>query len=123
MPGTLGPDIRLRLTFEHAPSELVQASPKGVAPPVDAPRSIRIELLENRGWAVRASCDDDLKVPLAVNADGTSAFPRDVWASCTVVLKRKNGDITVAPWMEVHGAGTVTVSTATPEEKLTEESP
>ena len=38
-------------------------------PTVEAPRAIRIEVLENGAWAMKAECKDVLEVPLAVNPD------------------------------------------------------
>jgi hypothetical protein len=120
--GRLGPDVRFRIAFEHGPAELVVAKPKSAAPPqVDVPRAVRIEALENTAWAMTARCDDDLKVPLEVNPDGTSAYPKSVWASCQLSMKRKNGDITVAPWIEVHGDGKLVVKAMGPDDHVVED--
>ena len=106
----LGPDLKFSIAFEHGPSELVVAKPKASPPPnVETPRAVRIDLVDNTRWAVTAKCDDDLKVPLAVNPDGTAAYPKSVWAQCELVMKRKNGDITIAPWIEIHGDGKLVV--------------
>lgn len=117
-----GPDIKLSIAFEHGPTQLVESKPKPGAPPtVDAPRALRIDLVENTRWAVTAKCDDDLKVPLAVNPDGSAAYPKSVWAQCEVVMKRKNGDITVAPWVEVHGDGKLVVKAIGSGDQIVEE--
>jgi hypothetical protein len=119
---SIGPTVRFRISFEHGASELVEAKPKAnKPPPVNVPRSIRIEVLENTAWAMTAKCDDDLKVPLEVNSDGTAAYPKSVWASCSLVMKRKNGDITVGPSIDVYGDGKLVVKTIGTEERLTEE--
>jgi len=118
----LGPDVEFSIAFEHGPSALVEAKPKEGAPAtVETPRAIRIDLLENTRWAVTAKCDDDLKVPLAVNPDGSAAYPKSVWADCKVVMKRKNGDITVAPWITVYGDGKIEVKGVASDEKIVEE--
>jgi hypothetical protein len=118
----LGPDVKFSIAFEHGPSTLVETKPKASAPPnVDAPRAVRIDLVENTRWAITAKCDDDLKVPLAVNPDGTSAYPKSVWAQCELVMKRKNGDITVAPWIEIHGDGKLVVTAVGTDEHVVEE--
>ena len=118
----LGPDVKFSIAFEHGPSALVDAKPAAAAPPnVDAPRALRIDLVENTRWAVTAKCDDDLKVPMAVNPDGSAAYPKSVWADCSVVMKRKNGDITVAPWIEVHGDGKLVVKPVASGDRIVEE--
>ena len=120
-PGGLGPAVRFQISFEHGPSQLVEVVPKGSPPPVQAPRAIQFEVIENPRWAMTASCDEDLKVPLAVNPDGTSAYPDVVWASCSLVMKRKNGDITVAPWIEIFGDGKLTVRGTGMDDRVVEE--
>ena len=118
----VGPDVKFSIAFEYGPSVLVEAKPKFAPPPnVDAPRAIRIDLVENTRWAVTAKCDDDLKVPLVVNPDGTPALPKSVWAQCGVVMKRKNGDITVAPWIELHGDGKLVVTSTGSSDHIVEE--
>ena len=110
-PGDLGAPVRLRLAFEHGPFELVDASPRPDKPDsVAAPRAIVIEVVENGDWAITGRCQDDLSVPLAVRDDGTSAYPNVVWAFCTVVMKRKNGDITMSAAFEIYGDGKVDAS-------------
>ena len=106
----VGPELRFKISFEHGPSELVGAKPGSAPPPVEAPRSIRIDLVENTRWAVTAKCDDDLKVPLEVNPDGSAAYPKMVWTTCDIVMKRKNGDITVGPHIRVRGDGKLEIT-------------
>lgn len=57
--GKLGPDVRLRLSYEHGPAELVDVKPTNPAPTVEAPRAIKLEALENKAWAMTARCDEE----------------------------------------------------------------
>ena len=117
-----GPDVKFSVAFDYGPAPLALAKPKPDAPTsVEVPSALRIDVVENTRWAVTAKCEDDLKVPLAVNPDGSAAYPKSVWAQCEVVMKRKNGDITVAPWIEVHGDGKLVVKAIGGDEKIVEE--
>jgi len=117
-----GPDVRFKIAFEHGPSELVESKPKPDAPPpVQTPRALEIEVVENTGWAMSGKCEDDLKVPLEVSSDGTAAYPKNVWASCTIIMKRKNGNIELAPSVEVNGDGRLVVKAVGSDEHVVEE--
>lgn len=120
--GATGHDVRLKVSFEYGPLEFKSTSPKpGQPETVPAPRALRVEVLENDQWAITGRCEDSLAVPLAVNPDGTSAYPKDLWARCMVVMKRKNGDITTAPQLEIHGDGKISLLAIGSEEKVAEE--
>ncbi|HEY1957458.1 MAG TPA: hypothetical protein VGH28_17690 [Polyangiaceae bacterium] len=116
-----GPDVRYAISFEHGPAELVDAKPGATPPPVQVPSAIHIELLESKVWAVTAKCDNDLKVPLEVNPDGSAAFPKSVWANCELIMKRKNGDITSVNTIDVYGDGKLEVSATGSNESVKEE--
>lgn len=110
-PGELGDPVRFKLIVERGPAEFVAASPKPDKPEtIRAPRLVKIEVVENGAWAMTGSCEDDLSVPLAVRADGTSAYPESVWARCLLAMKRKNGEITVSVHFEVDGKEPVKAS-------------
>lgn len=120
--GDIGHDVRFSVSFEHGDFELREAKPKADPPPaVPAPRAIKITVLENDQWAITSKCDDYLAVPLAVNKDGTSAYPKNVWLSCRVVMRRKNGDITAGPHLDLYGDGTIKGDVLGSGEKLVEE--
>jgi hypothetical protein len=107
-PGDLGDPVRFELAFVHGPVAFVDPTPVPATPKtILAPRNLKITVVENGEWAMTGKCEDDLAVPLAVNPDGTSAIPSSVWARCRVVMKRKNGDITVSASFDVHGDGEV----------------
>ena len=102
-----GDKIAIALTVTRGPMRFVEKAPSSNAPKtVLAPQGIKVELTENSGgWTVTGDCADELRVALAVNEDGTSAYPTEVWASCDVKLKR--GDSDTGPFFEVHGDGTI----------------
>ena len=120
--GSLGKPIRFELAVEHGSSELVDATPAPDKPEaILAPRAVKITIVENPSWAATGRCDDELAVPLEVRPDGTSAYPKSVWASCQLVLKRKNGDITISIHFDVHGDGRIQTYPSGPDTKLVAE--
>ena len=122
-PGKLGDDVRFRLAFGHGPVELVDPSPLPDKPDaVLVPRAIAIDIVDNDQWAITGHCRDDLSVPLAVRDDGTSAYPSIVWASCDLVMKRKNGDITLRAIFEIYGDGKVEATALGSDQALVMES-
>jgi hypothetical protein len=119
-PGDLGDPIRFELAYVHGPVAFVDPSPSPGAPKtILAPRKVKITVVENDTWAMTGSCEDDLAVPLAVNPDGTSAIPASVWARCRLVMKRKNGDITLSVPIDVHGDGKIQPTILGDDHRLT----
>ena len=108
-PGPLGSNVGFRVSFEHGQVTFVGAPKPDKPESIEAPRAIRIEVVANTAWAMTANCEEALAVPLEVNPDGTSTYPKDLWARCRVVMKRKNGDITVSPTIAIHGNGKIDV--------------
>jgi hypothetical protein len=120
-PGPLGSNVRFKVSFEHGLVAFIGAPKPDKPESIEAVRAIKIEVVANTAWAMTATCENDLAVPLAINPDGTSAYPKDVWARCRVVMKRKNGDITVAPAVDIHAGGKVDVQTLGQDQHVVEE--
>jgi hypothetical protein len=120
-PGAGGKPVSIKLSFEHGPVAFVAAPSTDKPDTVDAVAAIHLEVIDNAQWKMSATCDDNLAVPLAVKADGTAAYPTDLWASCSLVMKRSNGDMTELLPIEIHSSGKVDVRGTASDERVVEE--
>ena len=113
------------MTFESA-SRTAPASSSIPAPKPDkpaatlAPRTVKLVVTENTAWAITGKCARRSS-PSRWRCGPTEPppIPGSVWARCELVMKRKNGDITMLIHFDIHGDGKVEPM-ATGKEKLEE---